>query len=154
MQSLNVSCGCNAIRNSTCERSVRKSLRTHKSFHQRTRSGGPEAGSRIIITARIRSAAVKAPDRIKRLTVAAVHPKDAGPVLEIQETSAGRLSHLVIKLAFVACLRRRAATKSRNARVLNGSRPGPRWTRLTGNASGSYLASTIFSLFSATAFAA
>jgi hypothetical protein len=66
---------------------------------------------------------VKATDSDKRLTVAAVHPKDAGPVLEIHETSAGRLSHLVIKLAFVARLRRRAATKSRNARVLNGSRP-------------------------------
>ena len=77
-------------------------------------------------------------------------------VLEIQETepSVGRLSHLVIKLAFVVRLRRRDATKSRKARVLNGSWPGPRWTRLTGNASGSYLASTIFSLLSATAFAA
>jgi hypothetical protein len=75
-------------------------------------------------------------------------------VLEIQETepSAGRLSHLVIKLAFVARLRRRAATKSRNARVLNGSRPSPRWTRLTANAPGSYLASTIFSLLSACPF--
>jgi hypothetical protein len=77
-------------------------------------------------------------------------------VLEIHETeqSVGRLSHLVIKLAFVVRLRRRDATKSRKARVLNGSWPGPRWTRLTGNASGSYLASTIFSLLSATAFAA
>jgi hypothetical protein len=63
-------------------------------------------------------------------------------------------AYLASKSAFAARSRMRGATKSRKARVLSGSRLCPPCTRLIGNGSGSYAANTIFSLPSATAFAA